>query len=48
MNAGTIPKESWVVLEEEYNNDETMAEEEEGDNAGVWMDGEDEPPNDLI
>ena len=35
------------MLEEEYNNNETMTEGEEGDNKGVWMDGEDNPPDDL-
>ena len=44
---GILPKESRAVSEEEDNNDGTMAEGEEGYNEGVWMDGEDEPPDDL-
>ena len=34
-------------MEEEYNNGETMAEGGEGGDEGVWMDGEDDPPDDL-
>ena len=44
---GIMPKESWVVSEEENNNNETMEEGEDGEDAGVWMDGEDDPPDDL-
>ena len=44
---GILPKESRVVSEEEDNNGETMAEGLEGDNEGVYMDGEDEPPDEL-
>ena len=40
LNAGIIPKESWVVLEEEDDNNETMAGGVEGEYEGVWMDGE--------
>ena len=47
MNKGILPEESRVVLEEENDNDETTAEGEEGDDDGVWMDGEDKPPDDL-
>ena len=47
MNIGILPKESWVVSEEEKENDEIMAEGMEGDNEGVCMDGEDKPPDDL-
>ena len=36
-----------MVSEEEDNNDETMAEGEEGDNEGVCMYGKDMPPDDL-
>ena len=42
-----LPKESRAVSEEEDNNCGTMAEGEEGDDEGVWVDGEDEPPDDL-
>ena len=44
---GILPKESRVVLEEEDENDETMSEGEEGEDEGLCMDGEDEPPDDL-
>ena len=44
---GILPKESRVVSEEEDNNNDTMAEGVEGDDKGAWMDGEDEPPDDL-
>ena len=47
MIVGILPKESRVVSEEEYDNDDTMAEGVEGDDGGVWMDGEDELPDDL-
>ena len=36
-----------MVSEEEDENDETMEEGGEGDNEGIWMDGEDDPPDDL-
>ena len=36
-----------MVSEEEYEKSETMVEGVEGGNEGVWMDGEDEPPDDL-
>ena len=36
-----------MVSEEEKYNDETMKEGEEGENEGIWMDGEDDPPDDL-
>ena len=36
-----------MVLEEEDDNNENMAEGEEGGDEGIWMDGEDEPPDDL-
>ena len=39
LNVGIIPKESRVVSEEEYDNDETMSEGVEGGDEGVWMDG---------
>ena len=42
-----LPKESRVVSEEGDKNDDTMAEGEEGGNEGVWMDGEDKPPDNL-
>ena len=35
------------MSEEEDNNNETMSEGVEGDDEGVWVDGEDEPPDDL-
>ena len=35
------------MLEEEDNNYETMSEGVEGDDEGVWMDGEYESPDDL-
>ena len=44
---GILPKESQAVSEEEDNNDDTMEEGEEGGNEGVWMDGGDNPPDDL-
>ena len=44
---GILPNESRVVSEEEDNNDETMAEGVEGGDEQVWMDGEDDPPDDL-
>ena len=43
-----LPKKSRVVLEEEDNNNGTMAEREEGDEECVWMDGEDEPTYELM
>ena len=36
-----------MVSEEEDNNNETMSEGEEGGDEGIWMDGEDNPPDDL-
>ena len=42
-----LTREIWVVLEEKDNNDETMTEGVEGNNEGVWIEGEDEPPDDL-
>ena len=36
-----------MVSEEEDYKHETMAEGVEGDDKGVWMDGEYEPPDDL-
>ena len=36
-----------MVTDEKDNNNETMAEGEEGGDAGVWMDSKDEPPDDL-
>ena len=36
-----------MVSEEEEDNDDTMADGVEGDDKGVWNDGEDEPPDDL-
>ena len=36
-----------MVSEEEDENNETMSEGEEGDNECVWMDGKDDPPDDL-
>ena len=47
MNVGIIPKESRLVSEEEDDIDETMPDGVEGDDEGVWMDGEDEPPDEL-
>ena len=44
---GILPKESWVVSEEEDDNDETISEREELGDGGVWMDGEDELHDDL-
>ena len=35
------------MSEEEENNNDTMTEGEEGGYEGVWMDGEDNPPDDL-
>ena len=35
------------MLEKEDNNDETMSERVEGDDEGIWVDGEDKPPDDL-
>ena len=42
-----MPKESWVVSEEEDENDDTMSEGEEGNDKGIWMDGEDDPTDEL-
>ena len=42
-----LPKEIRVVSEEEYDNNETMAEGVEGDDEGIWMDGEVNPTYDL-
>ena len=42
-----LPKESRVVSEEEDDNDDNMTEGEERYDEGVWMDGEDEPSDDL-
>ena len=44
---GILPKESWLLLEDEDDNDETMAEGEEGNDEGVWIDGENDLPDDL-
>ena len=44
---GILPKESRTVSEKEDNNNGTMAEGVEGEDEGVWMDGEDKPPDDL-
>ena len=35
------------MSEEEDKNNGTMVEWEEGYDGGVWMDGEDDPPDDL-
>ena len=35
------------MSEEEEDNDDTMVEGVEGDYEGVWMDGEDQTPDDL-
>ena len=45
---GILPKESSVVSEEEDNKIETMEEGDEGENEGIWMDGKDKPPDDLM
>ena len=42
-----MPKESQIVLEEEYDQDDTMAEGKDRDNEGVWIDGEEELSYDL-
>ena len=34
-------------MEEEDNNNGTTEEGMEGDDEGVWMDGEDQPPDEL-
>ena len=47
MNVRILPKECRVVFEEEDDKDENMAAGEEGGDEGVWMDEEDEPPDDL-
>ena len=44
---GILPKESRFVLEEEGNNNKTTAEGVEGNNEGVWMDGEEYPPSEI-
>ena len=44
---GIMPKESLLVSEEEDNKKYTMIEGYEGVDEGVWIDGEDEPPDDL-
>ena len=36
-----------ILTKERYNNYGTMAERVEGDDEGVWMDGDEEPPYDL-
>ena len=43
---GILPKESRVVSEEEDDNYETIEERVDGGDDGVWMGGEDEPPDD--
>ena len=48
MNVRIMPKEIRLVSEEEDNNYDTMAEGEERYNECVWMNGEDEPPDDLM
>ena len=47
LNVGILPNESRVVLEEEDENNETMAEGVEGYDKGVWMYWKGEPPDDL-
>ena len=44
---GIMPRESWVVSEEEEENYETMEKGVEGDDECICMDGKDEPPDDL-
>ena len=44
---GILPKESRVVSEEEDDNDDTMSEGVKVDDEGVFMNGEDDPPDDL-
>ena len=44
---GIMPKESRLKSEEEDKNYETAAEGEDGGYEGVWMDGEDDPHDDL-
>ena len=44
---GILTKESRLVLEDEDENNETISEGVDGDDESVWMDGEDEPPDDL-
>ena len=44
---GILPKESRLVSEEEEDINETMVEGVEGGNEGVWMDGENDPTDDL-
>ena len=44
---GILPKEIQAVLEEEDENDETMAEGVEGGNEGICMDREYHPHDDL-
>ena len=36
-----------MVFEEDDDNNDTITEGEEVDDEGVWMDGEDYPPDDL-
>ena len=36
-----------MVSEEEDNNNKTISEGAEGYNEGVWMDGEEDPPDEL-
>ena len=43
-----MPNKSGVVSEEEDNSNDTMEEVEEGYNEGVWMDREEEPPDELM
>ena len=47
LNVGILSRESRVVSEEEGSNDDTMAEGEEGRDEVIWMDGEDDPPDEL-
>ena len=44
---GILKKESRVVSEEEDNSDDTILEGVDGDDEGVWMDGDNYPPDDL-
>ena len=47
LNVGILSRESRVVSEEEGSNNDTMAEGEEGRDEVIWMDGKDDPPDDL-
>ena len=47
LDKASYSNKSRMVSEDKDKNYETMSEGVEGENEGVWMDGEDKPPDDL-